>query len=244
MSRKPMSEETLQDQPATILVVEDEPRLVRLIETLLKSLGHRVVVANDGQTAVEMAAVESPDLILLDILLPGSIDGFEVCQRVRGFSSTPIIMLTARTREPDKLRGFSLGADDYVTKPFSAKELLARVKAVLRRTRGSNEQAGQIQIDDLVINQATYSVSIAGTEISLTPTEYRLLLILARHPNQVITHSELLSEVWGPDYRDEIAYLRTYIRYLRNKIEPNPSRPRFIKTRSGIGYYLSAPENA
>jgi two-component system, OmpR family, KDP operon response regulator KdpE len=239
-----MSDEAVQDSPATILVVEDEPRLVRLIETLLKSLGHRVVVANDGQTAVELAAVEAPDLVILDILLPGSMDGFEVCQRVRGFSSTPIIMLTARTREPDKLRGFSLGADDYVTKPFSAKELLARVKAVLRRSRGSTEPAGQIQIDDLVINQATYSVSVAGKEISLTPTEYRLLLMLARHPNQVITHDELLSEVWGAEYRDEIAYLRTYIRYLRNKIEPDPSRPRFIKTRSGIGYYLSAPDYA
>jgi two-component system, OmpR family, KDP operon response regulator KdpE len=237
-----MNSETQHDQPSTVLVVEDEPRLVKLVETLLTSIGHRVLIANDGQAAVELAAVEAPDLIILDLLLPGAIDGFEVCQRVRGFSTTPIIMLTARTREPDKLRGFSLGADDYITKPFSAKELLARVRAVLRRSRGSSEPAGQIQINDLIINQATYSVSVAGEEISLTPTEYRLLLTLAQHPNQVITHSDLLSEVWGPDYRDEIAYLRTYIRYLRNKIEPDPAQPRFILTRSGIGYFLSSPD--
>jgi two-component system, OmpR family, KDP operon response regulator KdpE len=229
-----------QDQPATILVVEDEPRLVRLIETLLKSIGHKVVLASDGQEAVELTAVEAPDLIILDLLLPGTIDGFEVCQRVRGFSSVPIVMLTSRAREQDKLRGFSLGADDYITKPFSAKELLARVRAVLRRSQSSSEPAGRIQIDALEINQATYTVSIAGEEISLTPTEYRLLLTLARHQDQVITHQDLLSEVWGQEYRDEIAYLRTYIRYLRNKIEPDPANPRFIKTRSGIGYFLSA----
>jgi two-component system, OmpR family, KDP operon response regulator KdpE len=237
-----MNELGERDHPATILVVEDEPRLVRLVETLLTSIGHRVVVANDGQTAVELAAVEAPDLIILDLLLPGSMDGFEVCQRVRSFSMTPIIMLTARTREPDKLRGFSVGADDYVTKPFSAKELLARVRAVLRRSQGAAEPTGKIQINDLVINQATYSVSVAGEEISLTPTEYRLLLTLAKHPNQVITHEVLLSEVWGAEYRDELAYLRTYIRYLRSKIEPDPAHPRFIQTRSGIGYYLASHE--
>ncbi|TVR73917.1 MAG: DNA-binding response regulator [Sphaerobacteraceae bacterium] len=232
--------DSILDQPATILVVEDEPKLVRLVETLLTSTGHRVLIANDGQTAIEMAAIEAPDLVILDLLLPGAIDGFAVCERIRGFSSTPIIMLTARTREPDKLRGFSLGADDYITKPFSARELLARVRAVLRRSRGSTEPAGQIQIEDLIINQATYSVSVAGNEISLTPTEYRLLLTLARHPDQVITHTDLLSEVWGAEYRDELTYLRTYIRYLRSKIEPDPTQPRFIKTRSGIGYYLSS----
>ncbi len=232
--------DSILDQPATILVVEDEPKLVRLVETLLTSTGHRVLIANDGQTAIEMAAIEAPDLVILDLLLPGAIDGFAVCERIRGFSSTPIIMLTARTREPDKLRGFSLGADDYITKPFSARELLARVRAVLRRSRGSSEPAGQIQIEDLIINQATYSVSVAGNEISLTPTEYRLLLTLARHPDQVIPHTDLLSEVWGAEYRDELTYLRTYIRYLRSKIEPDPTQPRFIKTRSGIGYYLSS----
>lgn len=237
-----MRNETQTDQPATILVVEDEPRLIRLVETLLTSIGHRVLTASDGQTAVELAAIESPDLVILDLLLPGSLDGFEVCQRIRSFSTTPIIMLTARNREPDKLRGFSLGADDYITKPFSARELLARVKAVLRRSQGTPEPAGKIEIDDLSINQATYSVSVAGEEIRLTPTEYRLLITLARHPGQVITHSEILSEVWGPEYRDELTYLRTYIRYLRNKIEPEPSNPRFIMTRSGIGYYMRGPD--
>ena len=236
-----------QGSPATILVVEDEPRLVRLIETLLKSIGHTVIVANDGQSAVELAAVESPDMIILDLLLPGAVDGFEVCERIRGFSTAPIIMLTARAREADKLRGFALGADDYITKPFSAKELIARVRAVLRRSSWASidsldENPGQIRVDDLVINQAGYTVSVAGEEISLTPTEYRLLLTLAQHPDQVITHGELLAKVWGPEYRDELAYLRTYIRYLRNKLEPDPSRPRFIRTRSGIGYYLTSAE--
>ena len=228
------------DKLGTILVVEDEPRLVRLIETLLESIGYRVVVANEGVTAVELAALEAPSLIILDILLPGAIDGFEVCRRVREFSMTPIIMLSARTREADKLRGFELGADDYMTKPFSARELLARAQAVMRRGQRPDEARGEIQVDNLVINQATYTVTVAGEEIRLTPTEFRLLLTLARHPDQVVTHGDLLASVWGPEYRDEVAYLRTYIRYLRNKLEPVPTEPRYIKTRTGIGYYLAA----
>ncbi len=227
------------DEPATVLVVEDEPRLVRLIETLLASTGHHVVVARDGQTAVEQAALEQPDLIILDLLLPGAIDGFEVCRRVREFSTVPIIMLTARAQEQDKLRGFSLGADDYVTKPFSARELLARVSAILRRSRGADESTGLIEIGDLIINQATYRVTVGDSEINLTPTEYRLLFTLAQHAGQVVPHRSLLSQVWGPEYSDEIEYLRTYIRYLRRKIEPDPERPRFILNRAGIGYFLS-----
>jgi two-component system, OmpR family, KDP operon response regulator KdpE len=225
-----------------VLVVEDEPRLSRLVETLLTSIGHRVLLATDGQTAIELAALESPDLIILDLLLPGSIDGYTVCQRVREFSMVPIIMLTARTLEVEKLRGFALGADDYITKPFSAKELLARVRAVLRRSQVSGSSPGQVQVNDLVIDLSTYTVSVAGEEISLTPTEYRLLLTLARHPDQVVPHADLLNEVWGADYRDEVSYLRTYIRYLRKKLEPNPSRPRYIRNRPGIGYYLSTHE--
>jgi two-component system, OmpR family, KDP operon response regulator KdpE len=227
------------DIPATVLVVEDEPRLARLVETLLTSIGHRVLTAADGQTAIDLAAAEPLDLIVLDLLLPGSVDGFTVCERVREFSAVPIIMLTARTLEAEKLRGFAVGADDYITKPFSARELLARVRAVLRRSQRSESSPGQIVVHDLVIDLASYSVSLGGKEINLTPTEYRLLLMLARHPDQVVTHAELLTEVWGPDYRDEIAYLRTYIRYLRQKLEPDASNPRYIKLRQGIGYYLS-----
>jgi two-component system, OmpR family, KDP operon response regulator KdpE len=226
-------------RPARTLVVEDEPRLARLVETLLTSIGHTVIKATDGQTAIELAAVESPDLVVLDILLPGTIDGFEVCQRIREFSSVPIIMLTAKAHEAEKLRGFALGADDYVTKPFSARELLARVRAVLRRNQQVDDAPGRIEVDGLVIDLATHSVIVEGEEIDLTPTEYRLLLTLVRNPNRVIPREDLLQEVWGHEYRDQIDYLRTYIRYLRRKLERDPSNPRYIQTRPGVGYQFT-----
>ncbi|MBX5445830.1 response regulator transcription factor, partial [Sphaerobacter sp.] len=210
---------------ATILVVEDEPRLVRLIESILRTADYRVLTAGTGADALEMVALEAPDLILLDLLLPGDIDGFDVCRRVREFSDVPIIMLTARTQETDKLRGFELGADDYVTKPFSAKELLARVQAVLRRSRGFTAGPARLTVGDLVIDLAAHRVTRDGEDIHLTPTEFRLLVALARRPGRVIPHDQLLTEVWGAEYRDEVEYLRTYMRYLRQKLERNPTRP-------------------
>lgn len=224
---------------AVILVVEDEQRLIHLIQTILGTQSYSVVVASDGERAVQMAALESPDLVLLDILLPGEMDGFTVCQRIREFSPVPIIMLTARAREHDKLRGFELGADDYITKPFSAKELLARVRAVLRRSQAAAAQPARLEFGDLVIDPAAQRVVVRGQDVALTPTEYRLLLALARHPGHVIPHGSLLTDVWGSEYRDEIDYLRTYIRYLRQKIEVDPAQPRYLLTRPGLGYLLS-----
>lgn len=223
---------------ATILVVEDEARLVRLIETVLHAFHYRTVAATDGAQALETAAIKSPDLILLDLRLPGELDGFEVCRRVREFSSVPIIMLTARAQEVDKLRGFELGADDYITKPFSAKELLARVQAVLRRTQTPAGAPARLEIGALAIDPASRRVSVEGRAVHLTPTEYRLLLALARHRGRVIPHPDLLTEVWGPEYRDEVEYLRTYMRYLRQKLEADPANPRLLLTAPGVGYLL------
>lgn len=224
---------------ATILVVEDEPRLIRLIESVLRTADYRVLTAETGARALEMVALEAPDLILLDLLLPGDIDGFTVCRRVREFSAVPIIMLTARTQEADKLRGFELGADDYVTKPFSAKELLARVQAVLRRSRGFAAGPARLTVGDLVIDLAAHRVTRGGEDVHLTPTEFRLLVALARQRGRVIPHDQLLAEVWGAEYRDEVEYLRTYIRYLRQKLERDPAHPAHLLTEPGVGYLLA-----
>jgi two-component system KDP operon response regulator KdpE len=231
--------ETGPQTAATILVVEDEPRLVRLLRAILESARYRGLVVHDGERAIEQTALERPDLILLDLLLPGQLDGFAVCERIREFSLAPVIMVSARAREDEKLRGFEAGADDYITKPFSSKELLARVQAVLRRTQIGAESPARIQLGDLTIDLAAQQVSSAGKLVHLTPTEYQLLVALARHPNQVMTHTALLTEVWGFEFRDEVDYLRTYIRYLRQKLEPDPTHPQYLVTTPGVGYRLA-----
>jgi two-component system KDP operon response regulator KdpE len=227
-----------------ILVVDDEPRLLRLVREVLLAVGYRVVVAGDGQTALEKVAIEQPDLVLLDILLPHGMDGYEVCRRIREFSAVPVIMLTAKAREEDKLQGFESGADDYLTKPFSSKEMLARVRAVVRRSKYPEEVKAEADFacGKLSINFAQHRVFVDGEEVALTPTEYELLRQLALNANCVVLHEQLLTEVWGPEYRDEIDYLRAYIRYLRKKIEPDPSSPRYILTTPGVGYMLSCPQ--
>jgi len=229
-----------------ILVVDDEPRLVRLVREVLQAVGYRVITAGDAKTALEMIAIERPDLILLDILLPYDMDGYEVCRRVREFSDVPVIMLTAKARESDKLRGFEVGADDYLTKPFSSKELIARVKAVLRRSRFPEEvrsNAGFV-CGDLSINFAQHRVFVHGEEVTLTATEYALLRELALNANCVLLHEQLLTAVWGPEYVNDIDYLRAYVRYLRRKIEPEPSKPRYILTTPGVGYMLACPDES
>jgi two-component system KDP operon response regulator KdpE len=227
---------------ARVLVVEDEARLVRLIRAVLETQGHQVSVVPTGLRAIEHVALESPDLILLDLRLPGELDGFDVCRRIREFSMTPIIMVTASAREEEKLAGFDAGADDYITKPFSSRELLARVGAVLRRTWARTDSPAVIETGDLTINLASQRVTVAGEPVHLTPTEYRLLLALARQPDRVLTHTELLTEVWGVEYRDELDYLRTYMRYLRRKLEPDSANPRYLITRPGVGYVLSTEQ--
>ncbi len=227
-----------------ILVVDDEPRLVRLVRGVLEAVGYQVITAANGEAALELMVMEQPDLILLDILLPEDMDGYEVCRRVREFSDVPIIMLTAKARESDKLTGFDVGADDYLTKPFSSKELIARVKAVLRRSKFPEEvQSTAVFVcGELSINFAQRRVFVRGQEVALTATEYALLRELALNVNCVVLHEELLTSVWGPEYRDDIDYLRAYIRYLRRKIEDEPSRPKYIRNKPGVGYMLACPD--
>ncbi len=228
-----------------ILVVDDEPKLVRLMREVLSATDFAVLSTGRGEGAIEMVALERPDLVLLDIVLSGTIDGYEVARRIREFSDVPIIMLTAKARESDLLRGFDSGADDYLTKPFSSKELLARVRAVLKRTRRDSVSPTEVDIvcGDLRIELARRRVTVAGREVRLTPTEYSLLHELATHRNQVLLHAQLLTAVWGAEYRDDLDYLRAYVRYLRQKIEADPANPQLIVTSPGVGYMLACPEN-
>ena len=226
-----------------ILVVEDEPRVVRLVSEVLKAVGYRVVAAASGESAIEMFALEQPDLVLLDILLPRGPDGYEVCRRIREFSDVPVIMLTAKARESEILQGFDVGADDYLTKPFSAKELVARVRAVLRRSERSEEGApATLLCGELEIDFARRTVRVRGEAVHLTRTEYALLRELALHGNRVVTHGDLLTTVWGPEYRNDLDYLRAYVRYLRRKLEADPANPRYILTSQGVGYMLAYPD--
>jgi two-component system KDP operon response regulator KdpE len=224
-----------------VLVVDDEPRLVRLVQTVLSTAGYSVLIAGEGEKAISTVAVEQPDLVLLDVLLPGGLDGYEVCRRVRQFSTVPVIMLTAKAQEEDKLKGFALGADDYMTKPFSAKELLARVAAVMRRARSADAPVRQalVQVGEIVLDLSQRRVTVAGKEVPLTRTEYELLRHLALNPGKVMLREDLLSRVWGPEYRDEVDYLRDYVRFLRRKLEPDPKNPRYILSRPGLGYLLA-----
>jgi len=215
---------------------------VRLVSEVLKAVGYQVLVAGDGEHALEMVSLEQPDLVLLDVLLPGDMDGYEICRRLREFSAVPIIMLTAKARDDDILTGFGAGADDYLTKPFNAKELLARVKAVLRRSQRPEEMTtATFTCGELEIDFARHAVARGGESVSLTRTEYDLLRELALNANRVLSHPELLAAVWGPEYRDELDYLRAYVRYLRRKIEADPSDPTYIVTLPGVGYMLSCP---
>jgi two-component system KDP operon response regulator KdpE len=225
-----------------ILVVEDAPRVMRLVTEVLGAMGYQVIAASSGQSAIEMLTLEQPDLVLLDILLGQGPDGYEVCCHIREFSDVPIIMLTAKAQDADVLRGFDVGADDYLSKPFNAKELVARVRAVLRRARRPEETMTTAFVcGDLEIDFCRRAVKVRGEVVSLTRTEYDLLRQLALNPNRVMVHEDLLSEVWGAEYRNDIDYLRAYIRYLRAKLEADPSNPRYIVTSHGVGYMLACP---
>lgn len=225
-----------------ILIVDDEPRVSRLVTEVLTAVGYQVVVAASGGMAIQMVALEQPDLVLLDILLP-QMDGYQVCSRLREFTDVPIIMLTAKARDTDILRGFDVGADDYLTKPFNSKELVARVKAVLRRTNRSEEtMTNLVSCGALNIDLARRTVSADGELVNLARTEFDLLRCLAVNANRVLTHEELLTDVWGPEYRNDLDYLRAYIRYLRRKLEPDPASPIYILTSQGVGYMLACTE--
>lgn len=220
-----------------ILVVDDEPRMIRFIQMNLELEGYQVSQASNGFEALTKLRDDLPDLVILDVMMP-DMDGFETLRLLREVSAVPVIMLTVKADEEDKVRGLELGADDYVTKPFSPKELSSRVKAVLRRTEmPAPVEKSVTRIDDyLQIDFDRRLVIAGGTEIKLRPTEYRLLYHLVNNAGRIMTHEQLLSKAWGYEYREESHYLRLYITYLRQKIEPDPANPRYILTERGVGY--------
>jgi two-component system KDP operon response regulator KdpE len=223
-------------QRQRILIVDDEERMVRFIRLNLEHDGYQVAEAYTGTQAIERLRDSLPDLVLLDVMLP-DIDGFEVLQIIREISDVPVIMLTAKGEEDDRVRGLEFGADDYVTKPFSPRELVSRVKAVLRRTESLRGGTGPIEIDDrLQIDFDRREVWVEGELVKLRPTEYRLLYHLVKNAGWVMTHDQLLAKVWGYEYRDEPHYVRLYVNYLRQKLEEDPSNPKYILTERGVGY--------
>lgn len=226
-----------------ILVVDDEKPIVDILQFNLEREGYQVITAIDGEEALFKAEVEKPDLILLDIMLPKK-DGFSVCQEIRAKSQVPIIMLTAKDEEVDKVLGLELGADDYVTKPFSTRELLARIKANLRRQweqDGHSHAQNTWQVGELVINPEAYTVYKGDQPLDLTHREYELLVYLVKHKGQVLTRENLLATVWGYDYYGDVRTVDVTVRRLREKVENDPSRPQYILTKRGIGYMLQEP---
>ncbi len=226
----------------SILLVDDDPQLIRLVRSNLEPVGYRVIIAMDARSALELVDMEMPDIIVLDIMLP-EIDGYELCQRIREFSAIPIIMLTAKVEDMDKVRGLKAGADDYVTKPFSVQELLARIEAVLRRARSSEEVNAPRTFTggDISVDFVRRRVMVRGQEVALTLTEYKLLCQLVSNTGRVMLHRELLTRVWGAEYQEELEYLRAYIHHLRQKIEEDPHQPKYILSKPGIGYIFVSP---
>jgi DNA-binding response OmpR family regulator len=221
----------------TILVVDDEPSIREVVSIYLSRAGYRVLVAEDGQTALKILQQESPDLVVLDLMLP-QVDGLEITRRMRATGDIPIIMLTARREETDRILGLEMGADDYVVKPFSPRELVSRVKAVLRRTRGldTSPDAQPLVFQELHIDPKTRLVEINGEERTLTAKEFDLLWVLARHPRQVFNRNQLLDIVWGQTEYIDPSTVTVHVRHLREKIETDPSNPRYIQTVWGVGY--------
>ncbi|MDD4859480.1 MAG: response regulator transcription factor [Dehalococcoidales bacterium] len=224
-----------------ILVVDDDPAILRLLCTNLKARGYNVSTAADGEEALKVAESDFVDLIILDIMMP-RLDGVEVCRRVRTWSGVPIIVLSARGDEKDKVKCLELGADDYLTKPFGIAELMARVNTALRHSGSAKAAPAKsgFASGELEINYAMRKVCVGGNEITLTPTEYTLLQHLAVNTDKVLTHNMILQSVWGSEYSSEKEYLRVFIGRLRKKIEPDPKNPRYIQTVPGVGYHLAA----
>jgi len=225
------------NQGKTILVVDDEPRIIEAVNMNLELEGYQVSAARNGYEALQKLTEDLPDLIILDVMMP-EIDGFETLRKIREVSTVPVIMLTVKGEEIDKVKGLDLGADDYVTKPFSPKELVSRVKAVLRRVEmPTPAPKTEIRVDDsLSIDFSHRKVMVKGKEVHLRPTEYRLLYHLVSNAGHILTHETLLRRVWGYEYRDEDHYLWLYITYLRQKLEEDPKHPKYILGERGIGY--------
>ncbi|MCH8826082.1 MAG: response regulator transcription factor [Chloroflexi bacterium] len=232
-----MDSRTTETATQHILVVDDDPTISDVVARYLRGDGFDVAVALDGQAALDQANETYPDLVVLDLMLP-KVDGLEVCRRLRALGNVPIIMLTAKGEEMDRLLGLNLGADDYMTKPFSPRELVARVKAVLRRTAAMPEpyEGDTLRFDELSINPLTRQVVAAGKDVELTAKEFDVLLYLAQHPKQVFSREQLLNDVWDYLYAGDTSTVTVHIRRLREKIERDPARPRFIQTVWGVGY--------
>jgi two-component system KDP operon response regulator KdpE len=224
--------------PATILVVDDEPAIRRFLRTSLKGQGFDVIEAASGAEALEQVRSAKPALVVLDLGLP-DLDGFEVIRRIRASSSLPIVVLTVRAGEREKVEALDLGADDYVTKPFGIGELLARVRTALRHRLHAEGAPAVYRHDDLEVDLVRRHVRVNGSEIRLSPKEFDLLAYLVRYPGRVITHGQILREVWGPAHMEDVEYLRVYVRQLRLKLEPDPTQPRHILTEPGVGYRLA-----
>jgi two-component system KDP operon response regulator KdpE len=228
-----------------ILVVDDEPQIRRVMRTTLTATGYEVSDARSGEEAVEKLGDEKFDLILLDVNLPG-MSGLEACRVIRRETLVPdvaIIMLTVRNAEKDKVEALDAGADDYVVKPFGTPELLARIRAALRRAPLPQDSAPErISLRDVEVDFVSRQVTVRGRHVRLTPKEFDLLRYLVTHPNKVIPHRELLQAVWGPDYGDEVEYLRVFVNQLRKKIEPQPAKPRYLLTEPWVGYRLNLPQ--
>ena len=225
-----------------ILVVDDEPQITRVLRTTLSSQNYDIRVANDGETALEIMKDWSPDLVITDLAMP-HMDGLELCKRIRSSSEMPIIVLSVKEQERTKVKALDAGADDYVTKPFGMNELLARVRANLRRAPAAESDSGQvIEEGDFRIDVAGHNVTIRGEEVRLTPKEFDLLVYLAQHAGKVVSHRSLLAAVWGPNSTEQPEYLRVFIGQLRKKIEPDASNPKYIQTEPWVGYRFTPGE--
>lgn len=223
--------------PRRVLVVDDEPRMIHFIRLNLEHDGYEVIEATSGPETLEVMRDRLPELILLDVMMP-DMDGFETLQLIREISTVPVIMLTAKGEEEDRVRGLELGADDYITKPFSPREMVSRVRAVIRRTETpSTPVRGPIEVDDrLKIDFDRREIYVEGELVQLRPTEFKMLYHLVQNAGWVVPHDQLLAKVWGYEYRDETHYLRLYVNYLRKKLEADPSDPKYILTERGVGY--------
>jgi two-component system KDP operon response regulator KdpE len=227
----------------TILVVDDEPQLRRVMLATLTDLGYVVMTATSGEDALEKFRHEPPDLVLLDMNMPG-MGGLETCRTLRASSDVPIVILSVRNTEHDKVEALDAGADDYVTKPFGIQELLARIRAAMRRAPGGGEQGPRtIRTGDLEIDFDARTATVGGKAVRLTPKEFDLLRYLVVNGNKAVPHRKLLQNVWGPDYGDEVEYLRVFINALRKKVEPNPSKPKYLLTEPWVGYRFAIPES-
>lgn len=229
--------------PAHILIVDDEPQITRVLRTSLSAQGYDIRVANSGEMAIEIMKDWSPNLIITDLSMP-SIDGVELCRRIRVASQIPIVVLSVRDQERQKVEALDAGADDYVTKPFGMNELLARVRANLRRVPTENDAEAVIEIGDFHIDTAAHRVTVSGREVRLTPKEFEMLVYLARRPGKVVSHRALLGAIWGGQSTEQVEYVRVFVGQLRKKLESGASSPRYIVTEPWVGYRFEPGGNS